>query len=127
GQHARNDRDRTVHHHPTDHCGDGRTASHDWLVPWGGHLDVRWSGVGRTRRGDARLGRLVPLSSTGFRTEPAGPSHEFSLYLADRLQRAFFDRLRRRGFRQVRWFFFLVIDHDRRRVVGLRQTVRRRT
>src|ERR1035441_10828442 len=53
--------------------------------------DLRWTGVGRVGRGNAGVGRLVPVFERDLRAEEAGSAHFISLYLATLVQRAAFD------------------------------------
>ena len=67
-EHDRHDRRWPVHHHPADHCRRGRTAGHAGLDSWRSLRALRRPGVGRTRRGHARM-PAVPTSTSRNATD----------------------------------------------------------
>src|SRR5260370_3012909 len=66
---------------------------------------LRWAGLGGTWRGDATVGRVLPLFERDLRAAKVGSRGFLSFYLAALLQRSAFDRLGSGGALAVRGFF----------------------
>src|SRR5258708_3208140 len=52
---------------------------------------LRWAGVGGTWRGDARVGRVLPLFERNLRSAEVGAGCFLPFYLATIIQRSAFD------------------------------------
>src|SRR5208337_1161968 len=85
------DRRGTVHYDSADRDGDGWATGDAGMGAGRGARHLRRAGLGGVRRGDARIGRLLPLLERNLRAAEGGTVGVVSFYLATLVQRPAFD------------------------------------